>query len=127
MPNFTPRTNATVDAGMMRRRLTIQQSTNTADGNAGLTQTWNDLLTVFGALTSWKASEITVGAQIQPVVWAKFLIRYQPGTRVTAGMRVVDNDPNGSANTTYTIFSALDPDGTQRQLELTCQQIIAGT
>lgn len=125
--NFTPRTLPTVDAGQMRRKLTIQQATNTSDGAGGYTVTWQTLITVQGALTPWKPYALTLGQQVQESVYVRYLIRYQPSTQIKAGMRLVDNDMTGSGGTTYTIISALDPDGTQRQLQISCEQVAPGT
>lgn len=125
--NVTPRTLPSVDAGMMRRKLTIQQATNTPDGMGGYTVTWSTLVTVYGALTPWKPFQLVAGQQVLENVYVRYITRYQPSTQIKAGMRLVDNDQTGSGGTTYTIISALDPDGTQRQLQMTCEQIAPGT
>lgn len=126
--NFTAKSDGAVQAGGLRRRLTIQQPTLTADGNAGATVGYTNVLNpVYGALTSWKPTIQMVGDRMVTVVWARFLIRYQPTPVITSGMRLIDNDPDGSAGSTYTIIGALDPDGTKRQLHILAQQIIQGT
>lgn len=125
--NFTAKSDGIVPAGQLRRKLTIQQQVNTPDGAGGYTPTWTTYATVFGAMQPWKPYQQLLGQQAVETVWVRYLIRWQPSLNIVTGMRLVDYNTAGSPGTTYTIVSAFDPDGTQRQLHITCQQVAPGT
>lgn len=129
MPSaFTAKSDGTVPAGQLRRRLTIQQRADTSDGAGGYTTVWNTLIVVFGALTPWKPYAQAIGQMPQEQMWVRYAIRHpRSSASIVSGMRLVDADSTGTGGTTYTIIAAFDPDGTQRQMHLTCQQVAPGT
>lgn len=125
--NFTAKSDGITQAGQLRRRLTIQQETRTEDGYGGYTVEWATVANVFGAEMAWKPYNYAAPGQPLQLVYTRYIIRYMPTTQVVAGMRLVDNDSTGSGGTTFTIMGAIDPDGTKRQLHLTCEQVAPGT
>lgn len=125
--NLNPRVSPVVDAGLLRRRLTIQQMSNTGDGAGGYTTTWTTVCLARGAIVKPTFREIFMGQQVGERVRQFFVIRFPPSTTISSGMRVVDDDSSGGAGTTYTILIAQDVDGTKRQMRLTCEQIAPGT
>lgn len=125
---FSPRTIPAVQSGALRRRLTIQYvSDNTPDGAGGYTPVWATLCMLWGSLAPWKPYQLIVGQQVQEAVYVRYLTRYPPSTQIKAGMRLVDEASSGSGGTTYTIISAMDPDGSKRQLQISCEQVAPGT
>lgn len=123
----TPRVNAVIDAGMFRRRLTIQQAVNTSDGKGGYTTSWSTVAQAWGALVPWKSFELFLGEQVREKFRTRYTIRWQPSTVIAEGMRLVDGDTTGAGGTTYTIIEATDVDGTRRQMRLTVEQVAPGT
>ena len=118
---------APLATGMLRRRLTIQQHTDVADGSGGWTTTWATVTQAWGAIVKPTFAEIMLGQQVRERVMLHYIIRYPPTTAILPGMRLLDFDSTGGGGLTFTIISAQDVDGTRRQMRITCEQVAPGS
>ena len=105
-----------MQAGKLRDRLTIQQSTPTPDGMGGESVVWSTLATVWGSvipnLARAREAMAVSGGQVQADTLYDVRIRYRNG--VAATMRIVWR------GNTLEIESVMDPDQHKRELVLMC-------
>ncbi len=78
-----------MQAGKLRKRVTIQTPTGAVDAFGEQTSTWTTLATVWGEPQNEGGAEGTEGARMQADVTEVISIRYYPGLTLTPGMRLV--------------------------------------
>lgn len=122
--------------GARRRRITIQQQSATTRTSMGfLSNAWTDVVTTSAKVEGKMVTRfVKVGVDSQPVPYAMYLIniRFQPGTTILRGMRVVDPATSGTGNADavqhyYLIQDVIDVEERHRELNLFCSQIPAPT
>ena len=78
--------------GHLKHRITIEASTNTADGRGGVTKAWATHATVWARVTPLSARESFQAGQVQGSVSHRVVCRYtasvRPAMRVVWGSRV---------------------------------------
>ncbi|AWM37028.1 Phage head-tail joining protein [Gemmata obscuriglobus] len=74
----------------LKKRVTVQNVTRTADGQGGFTETWDDAATVWCSVEPVKAWERYQAAQLQAPVTHKIVMRYTRA--VTPTSRLVYQD-----------------------------------
>jgi len=107
-----------VSAGSLRRKLTIQKSTQASDGKLGHTNAWSDVLTTWGSVTAKQSSamlQLLAGQQMALTAY-DIIIRYPPSLTILPGMRVVDGAR------IYHISNVNDTDERHRIIHLACVQ-----
>ena len=72
--------------GTLRNRFTIQQATETRDSYGAVTQTWADLMTVWGMIEPGSNSESVASQQTVNHGSSRITIRYRTG--ITPKMRL---------------------------------------
>ena len=88
----------------MKHRMTIRQPVLTPDGAGGFSESWQDVATVYAAITPRAAGEQLKYGQIEATVTYQVVMRYR--TDITSGMILLDE--KGVA---YNIISALAQPG----------------
>ena len=104
-----------MEAGLMRKRLTIQAPTRSRDAVGADVETWHTLCQVWGWVREGAGREFAIGGQvIQAVGFVNIEIRWRndvrPRCRVLMGSRIFD------------VNDAMDPDGFRRKLQLSCKE-----
>lgn len=111
-----------MQAGLLRRRVTIQRPISARGGAGGIASDWEDVCTdVAAAIEGLSGREQFLAAQIQSEVDSKITIRWRSGIKQT--MRIVHVLAPGSPEEVeiYNIESVIpDPTG-RRWLELMCK------
>lgn len=100
--------------GNMRRRLTVQFKTETADGAGGYTRTWDTQETVWGNIEPMSGNKVLIGGELSAVVTHKIYIRYR--SDITTQNRIV------YGSRTFQIHAAIIIQEKQRYLQLSCQE-----
>ena len=76
----------------LKKRVTVQNVTRTADGQGGFTETWTDHADVWCSIEPVKAWERYQAAQLQAPVTHKIVMRYNrgvtPASRLKFGDRI---------------------------------------
>jgi SPP1 family predicted phage head-tail adaptor len=104
-----------MQAGRLRRRVTIQKKTVTRNSYGEEMIVWVDVATVWAAVEPLSGREFIEGRQVVADVSTRIRIRHRPGIRpemrVTWGERV------------YTIQAVLDHLDRSRELHLMCTEV----
>lgn len=101
-----------VNAGELRKKITVQSRSTTRDEYGGETQEWFDFATDIRAKVEPLSGREMVAAQTQQgETVARFSIRYRPG--VTQSMRIVYGGKD------WNIASIQDPEERHRELIIT--------
>jgi SPP1 family predicted phage head-tail adaptor len=112
-----------VQAGLLRRRVTLQKPVQSRDTQGGSIRSWVDCgVSIPAAIEPLSGREAFAAAQIQSDIDCKITIRWRPG--VTALLRVLHVIAIGSPDEVE-IFNieAVIPDPTGRRwIELTCKR-----
>lgn len=104
-------------AGQLRTRVTIQSRSQSDDGQAGTTNTWVDVVTVWGAVSSKGGREFQTAKQTRATLTDEVRIRYR--SDIAANMRVVVlGGPVLSI-----VAPPIDVDRRHRELILLCETI----
>lgn len=106
-----------VEAGKLRRQVTIQAEKRTADGYGGYTKTWQDVCTVWASIEPLSGSELFAAMQSESEIRYKIRIRYR--NDIQPFMRVVTRD--GKA---FEIVAVIDVEYAHRVLELECKELV---
>ena len=108
---------------MLRRRITIQQPTETRNEYGEPVTTWSNLVTVWAALKPASGTESVMSDEIMDVTRYQFIMRYYPHwntvKQIKPKMRVMTQDVSVSppAETYYDIL-AVTYDETRRQMAI---------
>lgn len=108
-----------VGAGDLNRRVTIQQFSDTSDGQGGTTRAWNNVITVWAHIEPWKGTEKFLANQVYPNLFVRVLLRYQPSQNITAAMRLV------YGSRTFNIRSVSVLAEARTTIELLCEELQA--
>lgn len=106
--------------GLIRRRLTIQRASSTANSLGEPVQSWTTLYSAWGSVDAVSAQERFASGSQQELatVTHRIRLRYRddkvikPTDRVSFDSKVFD------------IESAVDPDGRRRELLLLCRELV---
>ena len=83
-----------MNTGKLRQRVTIQELVRTDDGYGGITETWQDVATVWAAVEPLRGNERYRAQQVQSELSHKVTMRYRaeikPQTRLLYGVRVLE-------------------------------------
>ena len=104
-----------MQAGKLRRQITIQSRTAAQSGSGEVSYTWATLATVWSERIDLRAGERMMASQPTAVLDSVFVIRYR--TDVDSTMRVVDGGD------TFEVDAVRNPEGRNRQLELLCKKV----
>ena len=114
----------TLQAGDLRRRITIQKPTDTRTSSGGSTRTWT---TVSGCSSvpakivyptpAKKGDEVYTQGQLHSAVFATFTIRYRPSTNIDASMRVV------YGARTFEVRTVFPVDELQQEITMQCEEL----
>ena len=97
--------NANVNAGDLKRPITIQQASTTKDSFGGESSAWTDVQTTWASIRAVTSKEVyALGAGFDSQVTHTVTIRYNPSVTVSAGMRI------SYCNRYFTIQAVSDPD-----------------
>lgn len=104
-------------SGRLRRRIVIEQVTETADGGGGATEGWSAITngTVWARKAPLSGNERFAAQQVQGTLTTEFEIRYR--SDVTSAMRV-----NDGGTYYYIAQPPHDPDDRRRSLVLICEE-----
>lgn len=105
-------------SGDLRHRITLQQKQLTKDQEGIATENWVDVATVWAAVEPLKGREYFQAAAVNAENTVRFRIRYRQG--ITSAMRVVYN------GRVFNINSVIDVDERHREIQLMCQEVVAG-
>jgi SPP1 family predicted phage head-tail adaptor len=106
-----------IKAGYLDRKITIQQPSDSADGEGGTVRTWTTYVTTFASIQPFKGMEIFSADQVFSEQWVRMLIRYRPSQPISTAMRV----QYGSK--VYEIRQAYDKAAQRRMVEMLCQEL----
>lgn len=105
-------------AGGLRQKVTIQQESNTDDGQGGSTKGWSAFASsVDCRLEPLRGDERLQAGTLEPRITHRATIRYRSG--VTAGMRLL------LGSTAYNIRAVTNPDERQRYLVMDVEEGVA--
>jgi len=81
-----------VRSGLLRHKITIQESTEVADGLGGFSVVWTDLFDARAAIWPLSAKESLDAMKLESVITSKIRIRYRDGitskNRIKFGSRI---------------------------------------
>lgn len=104
-----------IRAGILRRRLTVQQRTTAQDSSGGQLTTWSDVATVWGDIQPLTGRELVTAQAVSTEVSHQITIRWQPAfasPKSVAAMRV------SYAGRLFNIHAAINEDERNRTLTL---------
>ena len=99
-----------IQAGLLNKRITIQQQTKVSDSMGGFTITWSDVATVWAAIWPVSANEQTQAQSTAMVISHRIRIRYRSVIR--ASWRVQFD------NRYFNIVSIVNPNEANEYLDL---------
>jgi SPP1 family predicted phage head-tail adaptor len=105
-----------VEAGKLRRQVTIQAEKRTADGYGGYTKTWEDVCTVWASIEPLSGSELFAAMQSESEIRYKIKIRYR--NDIQPFMRVATHDGR-----VFEIVAVIDVEYAHRMIELECKEL----
>lgn len=105
--------------GDLDTRVTIQQKIVTTDPEGLVTETWNDIATVWANLRGLRGREFFQAAAVNAENTVMVTIRYRPG--ITTGMRLKYTALDGIEHV-LDIYH-VNPVGRRRWLELACREV----
>lgn len=108
-----------MQAGKLRRRITIEEKVSAPDGGGGNSVQWQAVATVWADIQPAGGSEVFTQGQVRSDVTHNIEIRYRtglkPSMRVNYGGRL------------FNIRSIIDKEERHRRLVLKCEELQAGT
>ena len=103
-------------AGTLRHRLIFQSKSSTGDGMGGVTYSWTDDRTMYGAIWPLRGSERLTAQQLESSITCQVRIRYasdiSPANRIQVGDSTQYLD----------IVSVVNPEYRNRELILYCKE-----
>lgn len=107
-----------VQAGGLRRRVTIQQQTKARTGSGAEQQTWSDFLPCWASIEGLRGSEAVSAKTMNAEADTTIKIRYQRG--INPKMRVKFLDVDQGKTRYFDILVAINLHEEQRMLDLIC-------
>jgi SPP1 family predicted phage head-tail adaptor len=108
-----------MEAGELRRVITIQTLTETPDGQGGITQGWSTFRHCWAAVKPMGGDERQQYAQLYPSASVHVTVRYtaglSPKQRILYGSRVFD------------VLAVVDDEERHRQVDLICKELPVST
>lgn len=104
--------------GAARKRITIQQATDTQNAYGEPVSAWADLTTVWAQVLPLTFRESILAKQVAAKADTRFLIRYRIGINIKPKMKVVYNGED------YNIESVINVKNENREIELICNRVI---
>lgn len=117
MPDVLSTADTTVGAGVFNRRITIQQLSDTVDGQGGKVRTWVNVVTTWAHIEPWKGNEALRFSQVFPNMYVRMLIRFRPSQNITPLMRIQYR------SRIYNIRSVSVLAEAQTTIELLCEEL----
>ncbi len=107
-----------MQAGKLRKRITIQAPVGTVDSFGEQVDTWSTVETVWGSLEQRGGEgEGNQAGRMEAFVTYEVRMRYYPGITVTSGHRLVIDGTN------YDVLAVADIEGRTRELALSCRAV----
>lgn len=100
--------------GLLRKQVTVQAETQTADGGGGYTLGWTNLMTVWAEIKPLNGSKVFVAHHLEGHVTHHVTMRYQSG--ITTDMRLI------YGARLFNIRAVMNTDETNRWLELLVEE-----
>lgn len=114
-----------INAGELRRRVTLQKLTTALDETGEVIRTWDDVKTVWAKISPTTGNELSNAAQLYPEADTQFVMRYDPSFPVDQLMmdswRIIDQ-----WGAQYDIANVSDIDARHIRLEIYAKQRPAG-
>jgi SPP1 family predicted phage head-tail adaptor len=104
-------------AGKLRRRLIIQQATESQGSTGEMAPTWGTFATVYGSVEPLRGREFWAAKEQQAQVDTRIRIRYRAG--VTPKMQVLDG------TRLFLIYAVIDPETRHQEIQLMAQEVVA--
>ena len=114
----------TLQAGDLRRRITIQEPVDTRTSSGGASRTWT---TVSGCNRvpakivypppAKKGDEVYTQDQLHSAVFSTITIRYRPSTNINASMRVLYGSKIAEIRTVFPV------DENQQEITMQCEEL----
>ena len=101
-----------MQAGQLRKRLTIQKRSTVQDSYGQPSTSWSDVVTVWGAVEPLSGRELMAAEAVQSEITHQVIIRYIAG--ITSKMRVL------YGTRIFDIQNVLDENERHRMLTLLC-------
>lgn len=118
-PSYKP-----MQAGRLRRKITIQQQTRTSDGAGGAAVSWVTVLTTWAQPIDLHGSELWAAEQVSARNIRKFAFRYPPSLTLTPPMRLIDGAGDDIAGADiYNIRNIVEPAERRQQMVATCELV----
>ncbi len=106
---------ATIDAGSLRHRVSLEQQIETPDGCGGYTTTWQLVTDLWAAIKPLSAAAHVSLGTVNTKTTHQFTIRWRSDCKPE--MRVT------KAGREFLITALIDPDETKRYLILNCEEV----
>jgi SPP1 family predicted phage head-tail adaptor len=104
-----------MQAGTLKRPITVEVPGTTKDAYGQITSTWTTLLQTWADIHTITSKEVyALGAGFNSQISHKITIRFQPAVTLAAGMRVVYLTRN------FIVQAVSDPTEERRELDLLC-------
>lgn len=75
-------------AGMLRKRVTIQELTGTRDAAGGVSQVWTDVGETWASIEPLKSDERMAAQMVQSETTTRIRMRYRRDLTITSAMRI---------------------------------------
>lgn len=106
--------------GAMRKRMTFQRESETADGGGGYALSWTNVATVWGSFRPQLGKEVVQAGRLADPVMGVIEVRSSSTTRgITAEDRVMFDSTN------YQIRSITNPDQRNHKLQMIVERAVA--
>lgn len=102
------------NSGNLRKRITLQSETSTADNAGGYTLGWTNVITVWGKIQPVSGQKVFTDGHLEGHVTHRVTLRYQSG--ITTDMRMTYN------GRVFNIRAVLNTDESNRWLELLVEE-----
>lgn len=109
-------------AGMLNRRVRLQQVTMTSDSEGVSGENWSDLDVVWAHISPIGGLERIQAAQTEEKITHTVTIRWRKD--VTSQMRFLYQEMAGAAVRLFFIKNMLDPDEAHRELNCMCEEFV---
>ena len=109
-----------MQAGKLRKRITIQQSVITRDEYGAEIKTWTTFISGWGSVEPLRGREYLEARQLQADIDMRIRMRVQKNKRPLPGMRVIYDER------TLEIISVIEVNEAGRELQLMCREQIEG-
>lgn len=110
-----------VRAGLLNRRITIQQGQPGSGSEGDATMTWMPLQDVWAGISPLGTQELILAAQRAEEITHNITIRFQREFQAPENLRLL------FGNRIFFVVGATDPDEGQTMLVLRCQEYVVGS